>query len=101
MDARTRRTVSFKHVLYSEILSVTTAMRKNSRWASSTHFVRSKDSTLGSKLGLRISTSSYASQTFGRGNREAELMGGFQELKRVVRDVDGKLTRSSLSNPCS
>ncbi|KAG6869073.1 hypothetical protein C0993_003393 [Termitomyces sp. T159_Od127] len=88
MDPRTRRTVSLKHVLYSEILSVTTAMRKNSRWASSTQFVRSKDSALGSKLGLRISTSNYASQTSGRGNREAELMGGFQELKRTVRGVD-------------
>ncbi|KAG6854954.1 hypothetical protein C0991_009777 [Blastosporella zonata] len=85
---RARRTVSFKHVLYSEILSVTTAMRKNSRWASSTHFVSSKDSTLGSNLGLRISTSNYGAQVSGRGNREAELMGGFQELKRAVRDVD-------------
>ncbi|KAG6909836.1 hypothetical protein DXG01_015109 [Tephrocybe rancida] len=85
---RTRRTVSVKHVLYSEILSVTTAMRKNSRWASSTQFVTSKDSTLGSNLGLRISTSNYATQSSGRGNREAELMGGFQELKRAVRDVE-------------
>ncbi|KAH0584078.1 hypothetical protein H2248_009651 [Termitomyces sp. 'cryptogamus'] len=63
-------------------------MRKNSRWASSTHFVRSKDSTLGSKLGLRISTSSHTSQASGRGYREAELMGGFQELKRTVREVN-------------
>ncbi|KAG6819604.1 hypothetical protein H0H93_010328 [Arthromyces matolae] len=87
-SSKTRRTVSFKHVLYSEILSVTTAMRKNSRWASTTHFVSSKDSRLGSTLGLRISTSSQASQASGRGNREAELMGGFQELRRAVRDVD-------------
>ncbi|KAG6832717.1 hypothetical protein H0H92_012289 [Tricholoma furcatifolium] len=84
----TRRINSFKHVLYSEILSVTTAMRKNSRWASSTHFVSSKDSALGSNLGLRISTSNQAAQSSGRGNREAALMGGFQELKRLLRDVD-------------
>ncbi|RDB21501.1 hypothetical protein Hypma_011417 [Hypsizygus marmoreus] len=85
---KTRKTVSHKHVLYSEILSVTSAMRKNSRWASSTHFVSAKDSTLGSNLGLRISTYSRASSTSGRGNREAELMGGFQELKRTVRDIE-------------
>ncbi|KAG5645886.1 hypothetical protein DXG03_005033 [Asterophora parasitica] len=63
-------------------------MRKNSRWVSSTHFVSAKDSTLGSNLGLRISTSPYAAQPSGRGNREAELMGGFQELKRAVRDIE-------------
>ncbi|KAF5386877.1 hypothetical protein D9615_001681 [Tricholomella constricta] len=85
---KTRQAVSHKHVLYSEILSVTTAMRKNSRWASSTHFVSAKDSTLGSNLGLRISTSPYAAQVSGRNNREAELMGGFQELKRAVRDIE-------------
>ncbi|KAG6833469.1 hypothetical protein H0H87_006041 [Tephrocybe sp. NHM501043] len=63
-------------------------MRKNSRWASSTHFVSSKDSTLGSNLGLRISTTNYGAQVTGQGNREAELMGGFQELKRAVRDIE-------------
>ncbi|KAG5650374.1 hypothetical protein H0H81_012461 [Sphagnurus paluster] len=63
-------------------------MRKNSRWSSASHFVSAKDSTLGSNLGLRISTSPYAAQNSGRGNREAELMGGFQELKRSVRDIE-------------
>ncbi|KAF8078137.1 hypothetical protein FPV67DRAFT_1464319 [Lyophyllum atratum] len=85
---KTRKTVSHKHVLLSEILSVTTAMRKNSRWASLTHFASAKDSTLGSNLGLRISTSPHATQTSGRGNREAELMSGFLELKRAVRDIE-------------
>ncbi|GLB35139.1 putative guanine nucleotide exchange [Lyophyllum shimeji] len=63
-------------------------MRKNSRWASSTHFAGARNSTLGSNLGLRISTSPHAAQTSGRGNREAELIGGFQELKRAVRDIE-------------
>lgn len=85
----TRNAVSHKHVLYSEILSVTSVMRKNSRWASSTHFMSAKDSALGSNLGLRISTSSYATQSSGRGSRESELMGAFQELKRAVRDIEG------------
>lgn len=86
---RTRNAVSHKHVLYSEILTVTSVMRKNSRWASSSHFMSVKDSALGSNLGLRISTSSYASQSSGRGSRESELMGAFQGLKRAVRDVEG------------
>ncbi|KIL69583.1 hypothetical protein M378DRAFT_190012 [Amanita muscaria Koide BX008] len=52
----TRKSASAKHVLYAEILSVTSAMRRNSRWASSVHVVSSRNPTdLGSNLGLRIS----------------------------------------------
>jgi brefeldin A-resistance guanine nucleotide exchange factor 1 len=88
--ASSRRTVSQKHVLYSEILSVTSAMRKNSRWASATHFVNTKDSSaLGSNLGLRVSNSSQGAR---RISREADLMLGFEELKRAVRDIEGVCT---------
>jgi brefeldin A-resistance guanine nucleotide exchange factor 1 len=83
------RRVSHRHVLFSEILSVTSAMRKNSRWASSTHFLNPRDSALGSNLGLRISSPSYSSQSAGRVSQEADLMAGFQEIKRAVRDVEG------------
>lgn len=86
--SQTRRTVSHKHVLYSEILSVTSIMRKNSRWASATYFMNARDSALGGNLGLRISSPSHQSQLSGRGSREADLMSGFQELKRIVRDVE-------------
>lgn len=81
--------VSQKHVLYSEILSVTSAMRKNSRWASSTHTLNARDSALARNLGLRRSSPTFNSQASARGSREADLMAGFQELKRTVRDVDG------------
>ncbi|KAJ7261394.1 hypothetical protein B0H12DRAFT_1106609, partial [Mycena haematopus] len=81
----TRRTVSHKHVLYSEILSVTSAMRKNSRWASATHFMNARDSALGTNLGLRVSSSSQGAR---RVSREADLMLGFEELKRAVRDTE-------------
>ncbi|KAJ7929284.1 Sec7-like domain is implicated in guanine nucleotide exchange function [Mycena leptocephala] len=88
--ASSRRTVSQKHVLYSEILSVTSAMRKNSRWASATHFVNTKDSSaLGSNLGLRVSNSSQGAR---RISREADLMLGFEELKRAVRDIEDIMT---------
>ncbi|KAJ6606553.1 hypothetical protein DFH09DRAFT_1242048 [Mycena vulgaris] len=85
----TRRTVSSKHVLYAEILSVTSAMRKNSRWASATHFMNARDSALGSNLGLRLSNSSQSAK---RVSREADLMLGFEELKRTVRDVEDIMT---------
>ncbi|KAJ7093181.1 hypothetical protein C8R44DRAFT_835540 [Mycena epipterygia] len=84
-----RRTVSPKHVLYSEILSVTSVMRKNSRWASSTHFMNARDSALGSNLGLRLSNSSQSAR---RVSREADLMLGFEELKRAVRDIEDIMT---------
>ncbi|PBK77654.1 Sec7-domain-containing protein [Armillaria solidipes] len=84
----TRRTVSQKHVLYSEILSVTSVMRKNSRWASATHFMNTRDSALGSNLGLRISTAPHHDKHYGSGSREIDLMVGFQELKRALRDVE-------------
>ncbi|KAJ7197212.1 hypothetical protein GGX14DRAFT_471834 [Mycena pura] len=85
-----RRTVSMKHVLYSEILSVTSAMRKNSRWASATHFMYARDSGLGSDLGLRVSSSSQSSRR--RVSKEADLMLGFEELKRAVQDVQDIVT---------
>ncbi|KAJ7168148.1 hypothetical protein C8R43DRAFT_983232 [Mycena crocata] len=90
-DASThpRRTVSHKHVLYSEILSVTSAMRKNSRWASATHFMNARDSALGSNLGLRVSNTSQSAK---RVSREADLMLGFEDLKRAVRDIEDIMT---------
>ncbi|KAF5372839.1 hypothetical protein D9758_001701 [Tetrapyrgos nigripes] len=88
----TRRTVSPKHVLSSEILSVTSTMRKNSRWAASTHFINTGTLALGTDLGLRITTPTPRSQRNGRENREADLMAGFYELKRIVRDVDDVMT---------
>ncbi|KAJ7445765.1 hypothetical protein B0H11DRAFT_2162552 [Mycena galericulata] len=84
-----RRTVSHKHVLYSQILSVTSAMRKNSRWASATHFTNARDSALGSNLGLRVSNNSQSAR---RVSREADLMLGFEDLKRAVRDVEDIMT---------
>jgi len=79
-----------KHILYSEILFVTSVMRKNSRWASSTHFMNARDSALGINLGLRISSPSQ-NLPISSGNRvkEADPMAGFQDLKRSIRDLDG------------
>ena len=83
-----------KHVLYSEILSVTSAMRRNSRWASSVHIVTGRNPTnLGSNLGLRISAPASSTLSSRRSSREVELMSGFHELKRTIQGVQGKSTR--------
>ena len=81
--------VPHKHVLLSEILSVTSVMRKNSRWATSTHFFNARDTSLGTTLGLRIASPTAAAHSPGTGSREADLMAGFQEVKRAVREVEG------------
>ncbi|KAJ7074218.1 hypothetical protein C8F01DRAFT_1099675 [Mycena amicta] len=83
------RTISMKHVLSAEVSSVTAAMRKNSRWASATHLLYARDSGLGSDLGLRVSNNSQSSR---RITREADLMLGFEELKRAVRDIQDIMT---------
>ncbi|KZP23677.1 Sec7-domain-containing protein [Athelia psychrophila] len=89
-------TVSHKHVLLSEILAVTSAMRKNSRWAASGRMLNARDSALARDLGLRRSSPTFNSREHGRGNREADLMAGFQELKQITRDVDD-ITQLSLN----
>ncbi|KAI0781091.1 Sec7-domain-containing protein [Trametes elegans] len=80
--------VSAKHILLSEILSVTSVMRKNSRWALSTPSYTSRDSTLASSLGLRVSKAALVPYAPGRGSTEQELMAGFQDLKRLVKDIE-------------
>ncbi|KAG9318241.1 hypothetical protein JVU11DRAFT_322 [Chiua virens] len=77
-----------KHLLLSEVLAVTSAMRKNSRWASAAHTLHARDSALARDLGLRRATSGDHNQRVGRVSPEADLMGGFQELKRSIRDTD-------------
>ncbi|EJF65717.1 Sec7-domain-containing protein [Dichomitus squalens LYAD-421 SS1] len=93
--------VSPKHILLSEILSVTSVMRKNSRWALSTPSYTLRDSTLASSLGLRVSKSSPNTHASGHGSTEQELMAGFQDLKRLVKDIEDihSLPLSTLLSP--
>lgn len=82
--------VSLKHILLSEILSVTSVMRKNSRWAMSTHpFGNTGESALASSLGLRRTRPYISPYVSDRGSNEQELMRGFQDLRRLVKDVEG------------
>ncbi|EED83660.1 predicted protein [Postia placenta Mad-698-R] len=80
--------VSMRHILLSEILAVTSVMRKNSRWALSTHSFKSRESALANSLGLRRVRNVPEGNATRRGSTEQELMGGFQELKRIVKDAE-------------
>lgn len=82
--------IGHKHVLLSEILAVTSTMRKNSRWAAAAHSLVGRDSALAKDLGLRRGSAAIGIQRPGRLSQEADLMGGFQELKRTIRDVEGR-----------
>lgn len=81
-------TVSPKHIIYSEALAVTAVMRKNARWASSSQTYNTRDSVLASSLGLRR-TGPVRLNSEQRGNSEDDLMLGFEELKRELRNVQG------------
>ena len=90
--------VSLKHTLYAEILAVTSAMRKNSRWASSHYSLSARDSALASSLGLRR-PSTLDLSTGQSGNSERDLMLNFQELKREIDTVTGMWCSPSGSIP--
>jgi brefeldin A-resistance guanine nucleotide exchange factor 1 len=78
------------HIVYSEILSVTSIMRKHSRWSSSTQNFHTRDSAhtslnhLGSR---RPETSGTAG--LQQGSREEVFMSGFEQLKRTLRSTQG------------
>ncbi|KAH9048480.1 Sec7-like domain is implicated in guanine nucleotide exchange function [Lactarius hengduanensis] len=79
-------TNSSGHIIYSEILSVTSVMRKNSRWSSSTQTFYTRESALASNLGLRRPGTNTAAVP-QQGSKEEDLMLGFEQLKRTLRST--------------
>ncbi|KAG8755534.1 GDP/GTP exchange factor for ARF [Ceratobasidium sp. 428] len=73
------------HIVYSEIISVTSVMRKNSRWATNFGINRRRDMHLATSMGLRRGAVEHSGSPGPR--REVDLMGGFEYLKRKIRDV--------------
>lgn len=80
--------VSPKHLIEHEILSVTSSMRKNSRWATPNRLLSARDTTLARSMGLRQSGMLDTLRTHDR--EDVELMAGFEELKREIRHYDGE-----------
>lgn len=95
MDPNLNEAVSSGHIIYSEILSVTSVMRKNSRWSSTMQTFYTRDSALASNLGLRRPGPNNVS-TPQQGNREEDLMSGFEELKRTLRSTQGMCNVSNV-----
>ncbi|QRV74795.1 Sec7 guanine nucleotide exchange factor [Ceratobasidium sp. AG-Ba] len=73
------------HIVYSEIISVTSVMRKNSRWATNFGTNRRRDMQLATSMGLRRGAMEHSGSPGPR--REVDLMGGFEYLKRKIRGV--------------
>ncbi|KAG9021684.1 hypothetical protein FS842_006498 [Serendipita sp. 407] len=81
------------HLVYSEILSVTSTMRKNSRWATPIAYYPTParaSASLASSLGLRAAVHMDAdgaskSRQQQPVRTEVDLMVGFEQLKRDVR----------------
>lgn len=96
----TALSVSKKQIMCSEILSVTSAMRKNSRWASGAQTpLYTRDDALAASMGLRrIGGGSDASGSSAR--QEVLLMAGFLELKREVRDAAGTYAFAIAESSC-
>jgi hypothetical protein len=82
--------ISPAQLVYSEVLSVTSVMRKNSRWAS-TQPGLVRGSQLATSMGLR--NNSHGPENSGRPShdmKEASLMAGFEQLKRTVQECEGE-----------
>lgn len=94
---------SSRQIVYSEILSVTSIMRKHSRWSSSTQTFHAEDSvdTSLNHLGIRrLDTSGNAG--LQQGSREEVLMSGFEQLKRTLRstqDVSASIPLTDILSP--
>lgn len=90
-SAEARLAVPSSHLVFHEIIAVTTAMRRNSRWASIQPGL-SRGTGLASSMGLRApAAGAESSNQAGQNKHEAALMLGFDDLKRVVQDNEGTL----------
>ncbi|KAG8986904.1 GDP/GTP exchange factor for ARF, partial [Tulasnella sp. 427] len=87
-----RMAISPSHLVWSEILSVTSAMRKNSRWASSQPGPP-RATNLATSMGLRTPAGSGENAgRQGHDRQEAGLMSGFDELKRSINNANNILS---------
>ncbi|SRR5258708_17826947 len=87
--------IHYSHLVQAEIMAVTSAMRKNARWSSSSSHLHFRKHVLAGNMGLR--RGSYGTgQKPATENREVDLMGGFDDLKREIRQNQGRVTDIAL-----
>ncbi|GAA5978631.1 hypothetical protein JCM5350_002459 [Sporobolomyces pararoseus] len=96
--------VPLTNLIHAEILAVTSAMRKNQRWASTSYAAQSYTSAAG-HLGIAGGSGRTRSRDDhddrGRGHTATSLMSGFMELKMRLRDVEdpAQLDAAALLHP--
>jgi golgi-specific brefeldin A-resistance guanine nucleotide exchange factor 1 len=81
--------IAIEHIIHSEILAVTSAMRRNYRWASFAGKRPVRDDALANTLGLRRTLNYKITNENKRERQEAELWASLESLKRKVRDTNG------------
>jgi len=102
------------HLVHAEIVSVTSAMRKNARWSTTSAwaYARNVAKLNGESIALRRSaptSSNNGNKSSAREPpREADLMAGFEGLKRELAHTQGSFATISRNilylmwrpNPC-
>jgi hypothetical protein len=86
--------VSASSLVMGEIMTVVTAMRRNTRWQSSLYVPVSGES-LASSMGLRNNPLRSGATSNGQ-DRGEDLLGGFAELRLAIQEIDGALTLDHL-----
>ena len=78
-------------IVYSETLSMSSAMHKNARWAThTTHYPPQGRGSLACSMGLRLGTQAGAIANFkGHSRSELNVMLDFADLKRDIRGTSG------------
>ena len=80
------------HLVHAEIVSVTSAMRKNARWSSTSAWAYARNSAKlnGGSIALRRTVPNDGNKRPSREPpREADLMTGFESLKRDLAYAQG------------
>ena len=87
------------HLVHAEIVSVTSAMRKNARWSTTSAwaYARNVAKLNGESIALRRSapTSPNNKSSTPEPPREADLMAGFEGLKRELAHTQGSFATIS------
>ncbi|KZV94082.1 hypothetical protein EXIGLDRAFT_673441 [Exidia glandulosa HHB12029] len=90
--------VSLQRLVYGELMAVTSAMRKNSRWAAYQHMPTSRNAPLAATMGIRRAHAVPDGARRTTDREEVELIAAFEELKREVKEAAQPLTQWPVSH---
>ncbi|EJD53363.1 Sec7-domain-containing protein [Auricularia subglabra TFB-10046 SS5] len=78
-------------------MAVTSAMRKNSRWASYQHMPASRNASLAQTMGIRRAGPASDGARRATDHEEVELIAAFEELKREIKESHEPLDKWPVS----